>query len=419
MCKEKWEVLTRHLNNTQGKADAPRNFERAVWIFFEALGFTQDPHEKSMWVRGLGTDDEVIVVTFCDDFIIAANCEAAHRKFEIELTKRWGDCDVKEPTFLLGCDVVQTKSSIRLTAATKIKNILDEHNMTTCNGSDTPLPPSTVIDVRHCPAEGKKLPFPYRRLLGQLGYIAIACRPTLAHAVSQLARVQNNPSKKHWDLLKGILKYVKATQHAGVEFSVQDEATLNRMVAYSDSSWADIPGGILDPRVKDGRKSTLGHILIMNGGAIAWKSHVSQIVALSSAEAELFATVECAKCISSTRRLLAHVGEPQAPTPSTLWCDSTSAVSINSKRNTSSKLRHLEIKWFHCRYLAEAGIIQTKHIDGDHNPSDLFTKSLGKTKFQYFAEMMESGQTWSRKAANGVANAVHAFRRNFVTFVSA
>jgi hypothetical protein len=125
----KCEDPTRKSTNTQGKADAPRNFERAVWKFFAALGFTQDPHEKSMWVRGLGTDNEVIVVTFCDDFIIAANCEAAHRQFEIGLTRRWGDCDVKEPTFLLGCDVVQAKNSIRLTAASKIQNILNEHNM--------------------------------------------------------------------------------------------------------------------------------------------------------------------------------------------------------------------------------------------------------------------------------------------------
>jgi hypothetical protein len=295
----------------------------------------------------------------------------------------------------------------------------EEHGMTSCNGSDTPMPPSTVIGVRHCLADGKKIPFPYRRLLGQLGYLGIACRPTVAHAVSQFARVLNSPSKKHWELLKGILKYLKTTIEAGVEYSVQDQETLNKLVAYSDSSWADIPGGILDPRVKDGRKSTLGHILMMNGGAIAWKSHVSQIVALSSAEAELFATVECAKCISATRRLLAHAGEEQAPTPSTLWCDSTSAVPINNKRNTSSKLRHLEIKWFHCRYLAEAGIIATKHIDGDHNPSDLFTKSLGKSKFKYFAGMMGAGQAWSRQAATGVVNAVHAFRRNFVTFISA
>lgn len=390
-----------------------------MWRFFEELGFEQDPHEKSLWVRGLGTEHEIIVATFCDDVIIAANCEASHIKFEKELTTRWGNCDVKEPDFLLGCDVVQTKSSIRLTAASKIKHMLEEHGMTKCNASETPLPPNTTIDVRHCPTDGKKVNFPYRRLLGQVQYLQYGCRPTMAHAVSQLARVQNNPSKKHCELLKGTLRYLKGTINAGVEFTVQPLATRNKLIAYSDSSWADIPGGAGDARVVEGRRSTLGHVLMMNGGAVSWKSHVSQIVALSSAEAELFATVECAKSICDNRRILAHIGAPQAPTPSTLWCDSTSAVSVNNKRNTSAKLRHLEIKWFKVRELAEAGIIETKHIDGDHNPSDLFTKSLGKTKFMYFAEMMESGQTWTRAAATGVANAVHAFRRNFVTFVSA
>ena len=70
-----------------------------MWRFFEALGFEQDPHEKSLWVRGLGTEHEIIVATFCDDVIIAANCEASHIKFGKELTARWGNCDVKEPDF--------------------------------------------------------------------------------------------------------------------------------------------------------------------------------------------------------------------------------------------------------------------------------------------------------------------------------
>ena len=56
--------------------------------------------------------------------------------------------------------------------------------------------------------------------------------------------------------------------------------------------------------------------------------------------------------------------------------DSASAESINSKRNTSSKLRHPEIEWFYCRYLAEAGVLATLKIDGDGNVSDLFTKAL-------------------------------------------
>ena len=82
-------------------------------------------------------------------------------------------------------------------------------------------------------------------------------------------------------------------------------------------------------------------------------------------------------------------------------------MSINSKRNTSSKLRHLEIKWFYCRYLAEAGVLATMKIDGDENVSDLFTKALGEVKFRKFALMLEHGQTceWTGQVMRAAARA--------------
>lgn len=374
-------------------------FEIAMWDFYTKAGFTQDPHEKSLWVRGLGTKDQVMVVNFVDDIIIAANTPAAHKRFDAELTARWDNCDVAPPSYILGCDVIQTKNHIRLTAKSKIQELISDLKMETMATKNTPFQPGTSVDVLDCPVPEKRIKLPFRSVLGKLQYIQYACRPTIAHNISQLARVQNNPSHEHWKMLIHVLRYLKGTVSAGVEYRVQPEATRNRLVAYSDSSWADIPGGMGNAAVVDGRKSTLGHVLMLNGGALTWKAHVSQIVALSSAEAELFATVACAKDICEARRLMEHVGEPQEPTPTNLWCDSSSVVSINSKRNTSSKLRHLEIKWFHCRYLAEAGVISTKKIDGEENISDLFTKALGETKFRKFALQLEQGQedSWTRQ----------------------
>ena len=395
----------------------PRNFEVAVWEFYTKAGFVQDPHEKSLWVRGLGTADEVMVVNFCDDFVFAANSEAAHVRFDAELTARWGNCDTALPKYILGCDVTQTATSIRLTAKSKITEILDELEQQGLLGKNfkpatTPFPHGTVIDIRSCPDPDKKIKLPFRSVLGKLQYVNYSCRPTIAHNISQLARVQNNPSTEHWKLLLHILRYLKHTSNAGVEYRMQPTETRNRLVAFSDASWADIPGGMGHPAVTDGRKSTLGHVLMMNGGPVTWKAHVSQIVANSSAEAELFATVACAKDICDSRRMLKHIGEPQEPTYTTLWCDSSSVVSINSKRNTSSKLRHIEIKWFYCRYLAEQGIIATKKIDGDENCSDLFTKALGITKFRKFALVLEQGQdsSWLRQVASFATSCLYSSR---------
>ena len=347
-----------------------------------------------------------MVVMFCDDVISAASCDEAHQAFVKELTARWGDCSVGLPKYILGCDVVQNETMFRLTAASKIDLILEENRMTGCKPDPTPFPAGAIVDVRSCRKEKPKVKDTFRRVIGQLQYLQCSCRPTISYNVSQLSRVQAMPGEEHWKLLKHVLRYLAGTRDAGVEYRKQTPSTRNRMAGYSDASWADIPGGVGHPLVVDGRKSSLGRALFMNGGPISWKSHVSQIVALSSAEAELFATVECGKVICDIRRMLEHLGEKQAPTPTSLWCDSSSVVSINSKRNTSSKLRHLEIKWFHVRYLAEAGIIEAKKIPGENNPADLFTKALCTAKFKYFAEMLEQGQSWNSAVTSVLAMGV-------------
>ena len=177
-----------------------------MWECKERLGFEQDPHEKSLWVRGLGTAFIVYIIPFCGDVIVAANCEEAHQQFVGEFEAQWGFCDFKEPSFLLGCDVVQTQNAFRLTAATKIKLILAGNGMLECKPKETPFPQGRNVDVLDCPPPEKKLKLPFRHLLGQLGYIQYSCRPTIAMNISQLARVQNNPGKEHWQLLVHVLK---------------------------------------------------------------------------------------------------------------------------------------------------------------------------------------------------------------------
>ena len=160
------------------------------------------------------------------------------------------------------------------------------------------------------------------------------------------------------------------------------------MTAFCDASWADIPGGIGGHRVMEGRRSTLGHVILMNGGVVQYKSQVSKTVALSSAEAELYSCVACAKDITHGRRLCDLVGHPQAPTPTTMFSDSSAAISINTTRSSSSRMRHTEIKYFYCRELVTNGIIAMRKVAGEQNPSDLLTKALPAPKFRRFAAQL-------------------------------
>ena len=97
-------------------------------------------------------------------------------------------------------------------------------------------------------------------------------------------------------------------------------------------------------------------------------------VCLSTTEAELAATTYVAMSISFLRRLLQDPSYSQPPTP--LYIDSQSALTITAsdalavRRNS----RHVAVRWFYCRSLQHAGLIEPLPIAGGVNPADVMTK---------------------------------------------
>ena len=177
-----------------------------------------------------------------------------------------------------------------------------------------------------------------------------------------------------------IVKYLRKTRDHGVSYGPGDHDR-NVLHAYANASWADILGPVTAP---DARKSTLGHVLFLNGGPIEWRGKVSTMMALSSAEAEIFATVACGGGIAHCRRLLCVMGRPQGPTPTTLHDDSTSAISFNNSRTTASRLRHLELKWLYCRQLVQEGLVKMEWADTNSMLADPLTKALPVFKHKFF-----------------------------------
>ena len=72
-----------------------------------------------------------------------------------------------------------------------------------------------------------------------------------------------------------------------------------KLTGYSDADWA---GDI------NNRRSTTGYIIMLNGGAIAWRSHLQPTVALSTMEAEYMALTEATKELIWLRTFLAELG---------------------------------------------------------------------------------------------------------------
>ena len=62
--------------------------------------------------------------------------------------------------------------------------------------------------------------------------------------------------------------------------------------------------------------------------------------------------------------------------------DSKAAYDLCHRFTTSQNSRHVDRKMFKMRELRGAGVVSLKHIPGETNPADLFTKILTRQVFE-------------------------------------
>ena len=192
----------------------------------------------------------------------------------------------------------------------------------------------------------------YQHAIGKTMYTMLATRPDLAYTISALSSYYSNPSPWHSIAVLRLLRYLKTTLEVGITYKAtqdtKDSQRVAGLVGYTDSDWAGD---------KDTRRSTLGYIFTLYGGAISWKSSKQSLVATSSTEAEYIACSDGAKEALWLRRLMLEIrGTP-----------STTSMYYNHKVEVLSQLRTLYT----------TSIPRTLHSS---NPQTLFVDNQGAIK---------------------------------------
>ncbi|XP_074283934.1 secreted RxLR effector protein 161-like [Silene latifolia] len=121
---------------------------------------------------------------------------------------------------------------------------------------------------------------PYLSAIGALMYLANNTRPDIAFSVNLLARHSATPTRRHWNGIKYLLRYLQGTQDLGLFYQGRKNATL---VGYADA------GYLSDPHKA---KSQNGYLFTYGGTPISWKSTKQTLTATSSNHAELIALYE-------------------------------------------------------------------------------------------------------------------------------
>ena len=146
------------------------------------------------------------------------------------------------------------------------------------------------------------------------------------------------------------------------------------IASWSDSSFAP-----------EGGRSHSGWIITLGSAPVMWRSSRQSVVTLSTAEAELAASVEGALALASVEALLHDLGFEQEQ--GVLMTDSQSALSIQ-KGSCSWRTRHLRIKANWVTERLETGALRIEHCPGEQHIADALTKPLAAARLTLLSKLL-------------------------------
>ena len=106
-------------------------------------------------------------------------------------------------------------------------------------------------------------------------YLANCTRPNIAFFVNLLARYSSTPTKRHWNGIKHILRYLRGTSDMGLYYSKKSKLQL---IGYADARY------LSDPHKT---RSQMGYVFTYGGTTIYWTSIKQTMVATSSNHSEI------------------------------------------------------------------------------------------------------------------------------------
>nr|GEX17015.1 hypothetical protein [Tanacetum cinerariifolium] len=140
---------------------------------------------------------------------------------------------------------------------------------------------------------------------------------------------------------------------------------------------------------RDDTKSQTGHVFVLNGGAVVWKSSKQSTTAQHATEAKYIAPSEAAKEAVWIRKFIDELSVvPSNDYPIKMNCDNSAAIIMAKESGIQKGARHFKRKYHYVRECIETGEIDIVKVHTDDNLADPFTKALAGPKLTRHARSM-------------------------------
>jgi len=269
----------------------------------------------------------------------------------------------------------------------KILALLERHNLQDIVSRATPLEPGVnfeklMADSPKLDAARKEI---YQSIVGSLLYIMRIARPDIYFAVWLLACGMSTPTEAMFTQAIHCLRYLSGTIEFLLTYSIGDLSYDDWLLIGNDYS-SSTPYGFCDSNWSASR-SVSSNVIMWNNAALLWRVRKQRTVSLSSVEAELMALSSEGQDVQYLRDIFEwfHV---ELPKPTSIRCDNRGAIQNAKHPSYSDRLRHVDNKIFHIRYIIEQGIAVVQWISGAINPADLGTKPVGANLQRLFGSFL-------------------------------
>jgi hypothetical protein len=379
-----------------GAREAPRMWHDLLHNWFVTEGYTTNPQDPCLYSKWDDNGVPLHCLVHVDDVLIVGPQDRSNY-FKQELSKAFDVTGGDPISKYLGMEFKRTDDGFEVTQKYITDNLLARTGQLLANQSNEQVPMRAVrLDKTTSPVsdedKAKWKEYPFRSILGAIGYIMLGIAPQLAHAYGQLARFNDCYGKQHWDALLELLGYIRANRDKDV-FCIGRGAG-NQLSCYTDADW----------NASYDSKSTTGWVCFLGSTPISWCSRLQKATSLSTAQAEYIslssAAQECAylqmlmESLRSPTPVVRIVGKYRQGDPDCthednskckcgavkIWCDSKNAVQeANKPANwVSNQLRHIKTGFHFLRGYIQDGLFQLDHVPGDANCADICTKGWGK-----------------------------------------
>jgi len=364
------------LRTLYGLVQGARAFWTVLLNCFKDMGYkrsTSDPCLYFCWTMyGL-----VMWLSWIDDCLVCGHPKAV--AFAKEQLKARFDCeDVGPLSEYVGCKIDRGKNWIRLTQPVLLQSFEDEFPLPKKATPSTPAKPGTTLyevnDNQTISDEQQKL---YRKGVGKLLHLCKWSKVEIQNAVRELSGFMMSATTSHLDALYHCMNYCVGTKETGLLLKTTREWDGNPEFKLVISGRADAAQG------GNGRNATSGWIVRLEGAPVSIHSRGQKCATVSVTEAELVATMDCVQDMLYVKSVVESLGL-NVQTPMIIECDNKGVIDLVNNWNVTGRTRHVSYRVNFLRDLKLENTLLIKHVTGDENESDIYTKNVTTQLFTKF-----------------------------------